>query len=729
MRHVTSSRIRAAFATIASAGWTISVRFLGRRSTLPTLLLLPAGVFFVLLAAVRSYAFLYTRRQRCCKSLSPASAPYGKLARIVKVRTSALLALAVICDTVVCGRLQLEYVVALRALLPPAILLAAPRVGYPAPAATTTAALSTLASSLVLSVAMPVTPLDPGTVAIGSIGVAAQALCWCELAATWAASTGSADAVILQSLSDLAPIGLLLSALLAFGNLILHLPAYRYFFAPRHLLPIICGSSLCGAATVALGLSLLVDAIREGDVDTTFSASSGGIYSSVLCVAVAINLPIDMAYGPRASLALGLAVTLGPLTSRRHRHVCEESLYFSESSPSTSSCSEDSYYSLPTSAKSTSANLSPFGAAALRQPVSPLSLSTSLSPSGTSERRPTRRITRSTILAAVPFGVMLLLSIPPLADLPSRPAKRPSRPAARSSAQRQYVDGARATVGRAPTLDIVFALYNETLTSFDKHVRHVKEQDALQGFRMRTTVYHKGSHLLHTPTVEQLLRLDGVDEVFTLPNLGREGGTYLHHILRMLEPSASPEGRVDQGSKPLPLADLTLFLQDHLDWSWVTDVRFDFVDARTGFLSLAPYVQSDCGFDLRTREDFPRVRDIFNMFQEDLCPPTHQLTSWAAQMVVSRERIMANPPSKYRRLLDLLEAPNEHWVYAEGADSSMWIKSLPVQWRGNMSSTNPFLGHALERSWPLIFNCTDPSLAQRCGDNTFDKDGCQCYDL
>lgn len=201
--------------------------FLGRRSTLPTLLLLPAGVFFVLLAAVRSYAFLYTRRQRCCKSLSPASAPYGKLARIVKVRTSALLALAVICDTVVCGRLQLEYVVALRvnplfllreccdqadatcrvqALLPPAILLAAPRVGYPAPAATTTAALSTLASSLVLSVAMPVTPLDPGTVAIGSIGVAAQALCWCELAATWAASTGSADAVILQSLSDLAPV-------------------------------------------------------------------------------------------------------------------------------------------------------------------------------------------------------------------------------------------------------------------------------------------------------------------------------------------------------------------------------------------------------------------------------------------------------------------------------------------------------------------------------------------
>ena len=87
----------------------------------------------------------------------------------------------------------------------------------------------------------------------------------------------------------------------------------------------------------------------------------------------------------------------------------------------------------------------------------------------------------------------------------------------------------------------------------------------------------------------------------------------MHHILRKLEPSASPEGRANPGSKPLPLADLTLFLQDHLDWSWVTDVRFDFVDARTGFLSLAPYVESDCGYDLRTNEDFPRVRDIYNM--------------------------------------------------------------------------------------------------------------------
>lgn len=51
-----------------------------------------------------------------------------------------------------------------------------------------------------------------------------------------------------------------------------------------------------------------------------------------------------------------------------------------------------------------------------------------------------------------------------------------------------------------------------------------------------------------------------------------------------------------------------------------------------------------------------------------LCPPTHQLTTWAAQMFVSRRRILANPPSKYRKLLDLLEAPPGHWVYEEGAD-------------------------------------------------------------
>lgn len=51
-----------------------------------------------------------------------------------------------------------------------------------------------------------------------------------------------------------------------------------------------------------------------------------------------------------------------------------------------------------------------------------------------------------------------------------------------------------------------------------------------------------------------------------------------------------------------------------------------------------------------------------------LCPPTMQLAAWAAQFFVSRARIVANPPSKYARVKELLEAPEAHWLLGEGKD-------------------------------------------------------------
>ncbi|KPV78183.1 uncharacterized protein RHOBADRAFT_7895, partial [Rhodotorula graminis WP1] len=105
--------------------------------------------------------------------------------------------------------------------------------------------------------------------------------------------------------------------------------------------------------------------------------------------------------------------------------------------------------------------------------------------------------------------------------------------------------------------------------------------------------------------------------------------------------------------------------------------------------------------------------------RSQLCPPTLQLASWAAQFFVSRARIVANPRTKYARVKELLEAPLGHWLEGEGAS---------FDWGGDMGPSNPFFGHALERSWPVIFNCTDPGVADRCGDDVYDKDACQCRD-
>lgn len=50
-----------------------------------------------------------------------------------------------------------------------------------------------------------------------------------------------------------------------------------------------------------------------------------------------------------------------------------------------------------------------------------------------------------------------------------------------------------------------------------------------------------------------------------------------------------------------------------------------------------------------------------------LCPPTLQLASWAAQFFVSRARIVANARTKYARVKELLEVPEGHWLGEEGA--------------------------------------------------------------
>lgn len=96
-----------------------------------------------------------------------------------------------------------------------------------------------------------------------------------------------------------------------------------------------------------------------------------------------------------------------------------------------------------------------------------------------------------------------------------------------------------------------------------------------------------------------------------LTGVGQTGGTYLHHILRRFEGPA--DVHPEQNITTTDHADVTLFLQHHLEWDWIANLRFNFLERRTGFLSLSPYIESDCGRDLRTGEVFPRVRDIYSM--------------------------------------------------------------------------------------------------------------------
>ncbi|KAK1922861.1 hypothetical protein DB88DRAFT_492975 [Papiliotrema laurentii] len=241
--------------------------------------------------------------------------------------------------------------------------------------------------------------------------------------------------------------------------------------------------------------------------------------------------------------------------------------------------------------------------------------------------------------------------------------------------------------------DLVVSYYNEPMDKLQETIDTVMEGLPKNSKRARVIIYHKGDG-----PEDELLKL--ADEVVRLKNVGREGATYLNHIVRHY-----PSGETD-------FATHTFFLQPHVAWDWCFKPRLPTLTPETGFMSLGPYLNMTRGKDAIGVE-LPRINDIYTMFRQDFSPPTPVLATWAGQFVVSRRRILSNSFESYRNLLGYFEAPRDHWIWREG-----W---------GNNKPSDPTLGHALERSWPTIFDCTDPTMSQTCGEGSGPT--CQCRDV
>lgn len=76
-----------------------------------------------------------------------------------------------------------------------------------------------------------------------------------------------------------------------------------------------------------------------------------------------------------------------------------------------------------------------------------------------------------------------------------------------------------------PTVDIALAYYNEDLTRTHDTLVELRQSPFLAARQQRIVVYNKGPHSAHRLRRELALSLE--DEVVALPNVGREGATYL----------------------------------------------------------------------------------------------------------------------------------------------------------------------------------------------------------
>ncbi|KZP20713.1 hypothetical protein FIBSPDRAFT_534070 [Athelia psychrophila] len=263
-----------------------------------------------------------------------------------------------------------------------------------------------------------------------------------------------------------------------------------------------------------------------------------------------------------------------------------------------------------------------------------------------------------------------------------------------------------------PQLEVVFAYYAEPLEGLPVIINDITRE--VNWWNTKVTAYHKGLGDLHSPrntsarAVQAEILTDfvaktGVDEVVPLENIGREGATYLRHILHHWD----------------DLAYQTIFLQGHVVFEDEFWERLKLINERVGFMSFGHYLTVTHGSDGWGNGDFPRTGDIYELFRDKPYPHEPLLATYHGQFIVSRERIKRHPKHKYEKLLKILEAPMDDPIHNEG-----WgYKDTPE------SPANPFFGHSLERAWTLIFECDDPLIEKDCWVMDPVSDRCYCEDF
>ena len=267
---------------------------------------------------------------------------------------------------------------------------------------------------------------------------------------------------------------------------------------------------------------------------------------------------------------------------------------------------------------------------------------------------------------------------------------------------------------KTPKLDIVLAHYSEPSDEVQESIQLIKKIPSIAELSPRVIVYTKGPASTATDANLEVLRKEfGADILRTLPNRGRESGTYLSHIIDHYD----------------ELARHTLFAQASLDIPQLTLRRLSTHFApNVGVLSLNNYTTCPCDsckpVVYHGSPDpvygFKRIPQLYSIFNGHFCPPEGLLLTFKGQFVVSRDRILQNPKNKYVHLFQVLDDMS-HFVHNDPKihnDMTTSVTSKTVE--------NPMFGHTLERSWMVIFGCNDVGMAAECPDLDVQSAAAQC---
>jgi len=258
--------------------------------------------------------------------------------------------------------------------------------------------------------------------------------------------------------------------------------------------------------------------------------------------------------------------------------------------------------------------------------------------------------------------------------------------------------------------EIVVAMYAESPESVKRMLDRVKQTTLLSNLTPDIIIYTKDPEA----NLEELKSLTGATRVERLENLGREGGTYLHHIVNNWD----------------KLAGQTMFLQAHAHNMRELLPRINsYLVANTGMLSLG-FTGVSC--NCNTCEDhwgwtdsFSIIPSLYKKIYGQACDAdTPILLSYKGQFVASGRRIRGVDKKIWNDMLEAINSKGDGWSH-----------DPKVVGDATDTPDNPFFGFTVERVWGLLMQCaTDEGIAAKCPSllsgmsNGGDVEDCQCLD-
>lgn len=263
------------------------------------------------------------------------------------------------------------------------------------------------------------------------------------------------------------------------------------------------------------------------------------------------------------------------------------------------------------------------------------------------------------------------------------------------------------TTYTAPTpTEIVISMYKERISDVADLIANLRGMDGLSDAQVSIYLKDADANAAHIQTLTK------ADKITTIPNVGREGETYLYHILN----------RWDK------LAHQTFFLQAdvHNPREFYPRIQQYYIPGRTGMLNLGWSGNiCDCNHCTDQFQFFDRTNIFANTYAQingnaTVCDRV--LLSYKGQFVVSAARIRGVPKSVYEELRDAFVNPDS-WAHMEPFLEDRWE-----------SMSQPIFGYYLERMWNILFQCADTDVAWKCPTLLSgwriggSKADCQCFD-